>query len=86
MKITTNGVAMLLMSVLVVLKLMGFIDISWWFVLLPAILPILMCVTVLVVFTVAVAVGADDFIIDLLKKKISVKVLTTSCTHVTLSV
>ncbi|UKM96431.1 hypothetical protein [Brochothrix phage ADU4] len=59
---------MLLMSVLVVLKLMGFIDISWWFVLLPAILPILMCVTVLVVFTVAVAVGADDFIIDLLKK------------------
>lgn len=68
MKITTNGVAMLLMSVLVVLKLMGFIDISWWFVLLPAILPILMCVTVLVVFTVAVAVGADDFIIDLLKK------------------
>lgn len=85
MKITTNGVAMLLMSVLVVLKLMGFIDISWWFVLLPAILPILMCVTVLVVFTVAVAVGADDFIIDLLKK-ISVKVLTTSCTHVTLSV
>lgn len=85
MKITTNGVAMLLMSVLVVLKLMGFIGISWWFVLLPAILPILMCVTVLVVFTVAVAVGADDFIIDLLKK-ISVKVLTTSCTHVTLSV
>ena len=68
MKITTNGVAMLLMSVLVVLKLMGFIDISWWFVLLPAILPILMCVTVLVVFTVAVAVGADDFIIDILKK------------------
>ncbi|WXX03372.1 hypothetical protein [Brochothrix phage BtpYZU04] len=68
MKITTNGVAMLLMSVLVVLKLMGFIGISWWFVLLPAILPILMCVTVLVVFTVAVAVGADDFIIDLLKK------------------
>lgn len=68
MKITTNGVAMLLMSVLVVLKLMGFVDISWWFVLLPAILPILMCVTVLVVFTVAVAVGADDFIIDLLKK------------------
>lgn len=68
MKITTNGVAMLLMSVLVVLKLMGFIDISWWFVLIPAILPILMCVTVLVVFTVAVAVGADDFIIDLLKK------------------
>lgn len=69
MKITTNGVAMLLMSVLVVLKLMGFIDISWWFVLLPAILRILTCVTVLVVFTVAVAVGADDFIIDLLKKK-----------------
>lgn len=68
MNITTNGVAMLLMSVLVVLKLMGFIGISWWFVLLPAILPILMCVTVLVVFTVAVAVGADDFIIDLLKK------------------
>ena len=68
MKITTNGVAMLLMSVLVVLKLMGFIDISWWFVLLPAILPILMCVTVLVVFTVAVVVGADDFIIDILKK------------------
>lgn len=68
MKITTNGVAMLLMSVLVVLKLMGFVDISWWFVLLPAILPILMCVTVLVVFTVAVAVGADDFIIDILKK------------------
>lgn len=68
MKITTNGVAMLLMSVLVVLKLMGCIGISWWFVLLPAILPILMCVTVLVVFTVAVAVGADDFIIDLLKK------------------
>ena len=68
MKITTNGVAMLLMSVLVVLKLMGFIGISWLFVLLPAILPILMCVTVLVVFTVAVAVGADDFIIDLLKK------------------
>ena len=85
MKITINSVAMLLMSVLVVLKLMGFIGISWWFVLLPAILPILMCVTVLVVFTVAVAVGADDFIIDLLKK-ISVKVLTTSCTHVTLSV
>lgn len=68
MKITTNGVAMLLMSVLVVLKLMGFVDISWWVVLIPAILPILMCVTVLVVFTVAVAVGADDFIIDLLKK------------------
>lgn len=68
MKITTNGVAMLLMSVLVVLKLMGFVDISWWVVLIPAILLILMCVTVLVVFTVAVAVGADDFIIDLLKK------------------
>lgn len=68
MKIITNGVAMLLMSVLVVLKLMGFVDISWWVVLIPAILPILMCVTVLVVFTVAVAVGADDFIIDLLKK------------------
>lgn len=68
MKITTNGVAMLLMSVLVVLKLMGFVDISWWVVLIPAILRILMCVTVLVVFTVAVAVGADDFIIDLLKK------------------
>ncbi|ADJ53093.1 gp53 [Brochothrix phage A9] len=68
MKITTNGVAMLLMSVLVVLKLMGFVDISWWVVLIPAILPILMCVTVLVVFTVAVVVGADDFIIDLLKK------------------
>ena len=68
MKITTNGVAMLLMSVLVVLKLMGFVDISWWVVLIPAILPILRCVTVLVVFTVAVAVGADDFIIDILKK------------------
>lgn len=68
MKITTNGVAMLLMSVLVVLKLMGFVDISWWVVLIPAILPILMCVTVLVVFTVAVVVGADDFIIDILKK------------------
>lgn len=68
MKITTNGVAMLLMSVLVVLKLMGFVDISWWVVLIPAILRILTCVTVLVVFTVAVAVGADDFIIDILKK------------------
>ena len=58
MKITTNGVAMLLMSVLVVLKLMGFIDISWWFVFLPVLVfPALIVVIMLVLSVVALVLN-----------------------------
>jgi len=57
-KITTNGVAMLLMSVLVVLKLMGFIDISWWFVFLPVLVfPALIVVIMLVLSVVALVLN-----------------------------
>ena len=58
MKITTNGVAMLLMSVLVVLKLMGFIDISWWLVFLPVLVfPALIVVIMLVLSVVALVLN-----------------------------
>ena len=58
MKITINSVAMLLMSVLVVLKLMGFIDISWWLVFLPVLVfPALIVVIMLVLSVVALVLN-----------------------------